>query len=276
MESGTVALTTFTGSSIVAHTVGSVSVGETVTPHNTHAGDVSLYDITLTTSATIPIGGKIRVTFPTGFSVATTAMTYPVGIDSSSTVAYSGNVVTITIVGTAITPVPLQTVVISFTLNGITNPGIHHNLHYELCHDQLLAAGTSGMYVLTTLNAVGSTINTWSLLGSTFSVQPITGANVVPRSSNAGDTGYVDVTLPLTVDVPIGGRFQVLFPNGFTAASTAVSSVNGIDASSTVSVSGNTVTITIAGTAITAGSISFALDGITNPGTQYLLIQLAY
>jgi hypothetical protein len=122
------------------------------------------------------------------------------------------------------------------------------------------------MYVLTTLDGGSTTINTWSLLGSTFSVQPISGANVVPRSSNAGDTGYVDVTLPLTVNVPIGGRIQVLFPDGFTAASTAVSSATGIDTSSTVSVSGRTVTVTIAGTDVTATSISFALNGITNPG----------
>ena len=123
MKSGTVALTTFTGSAVVAHTVGSVSTGPMVTPRNTNAGDASLYDVTLVTAATIPIGGKIRVTFPTGFGVATTAMTYPVGLDSSSTVAYSGNTVTITVVGTAITPIPLQPAVISFTLNGITNPG---------------------------------------------------------------------------------------------------------------------------------------------------------
>ena len=128
MESGTVAVTTFTGSAVVAHTVGSVSVGPTVTPRNTNAGDASLYDVTLTTTATIPIGGKIRVTFPTGFGVATTAMTYPVGLDSSSTVAFSGNAVTITLVGTAITPVPLEPAVISFTLNGITNPGRYSEL----------------------------------------------------------------------------------------------------------------------------------------------------
>ncbi len=124
---------------------------------------------------------------------------------------------------------------------------------------------------MTTLNAAGATLNTWDILGSTFSVQPITGANVVPRSSNAGDTGLVDITLPLTVAVPIGGTVQVQFPAGFVPASTAVSSAVGIDSSSTVSVSGNVVIITITGTATNAGSVTFSLNGITNPGIKLVI-----
>jgi hypothetical protein len=83
------------------------------------AGYTGLFDIALTTTDAIPVGGKVTLQFPTGFGVASTEMTSRVGIDLSSTISYSGRTIAVTVAGT---DVPAATS-LSFTVNGITSPG---------------------------------------------------------------------------------------------------------------------------------------------------------
>jgi hypothetical protein len=91
----------------------------TVVPQSAVAGAIGNVDIAFTTTAIIPVGGQIQVLFPSTFGVAATAITSPTGIDASSTIVTRGYNVIITIAGSAAAAGPL-----SFTINGITNPGM--------------------------------------------------------------------------------------------------------------------------------------------------------
>lgn len=100
----------------------------------------------------------------------------------------------------------------------------------------------------------------------------ITGSTFTPGTYSAGAVTTMDVALVTSLDVPVGGTLVITFPLGFYANPTVTNPTNpsGIDASSVVSSSpgeSSVVTITIAGTVMTAGSIAFTLDNIFNPGT---------
>jgi hypothetical protein len=90
--------TTIAGSIIVS-TAFSAS---TAAPASLVAGVVGTATITFTSAVTIPIGSKIRITFPTEYGIASDAISALNNVDSASTIAYSGQVVTITIATAAI------------------------------------------------------------------------------------------------------------------------------------------------------------------------------
>ena len=94
--------------------------GVTVSPASTIAGDAGLVTVAFTNAITIPVGGKITIQFPTGFSAASTAVTAGVGVDTSSAVSSSGVLVTITVAGSSVVAGTAK----SLTINGVTNPGI--------------------------------------------------------------------------------------------------------------------------------------------------------
>ena len=94
--------------------------GVTVAPASTIAADTGLVAIAFTNAITIPVGGKITIQFPTGFQLAPTELTLPNGINSASTISASGTILTLTMVGSA-----LSAGATSFTVNGITNPGLY-------------------------------------------------------------------------------------------------------------------------------------------------------
>ena len=103
--------------------------------------------------------------------------------------------------------------------------------------------------------------------GSTFTVHSITSATVVAQSTIAGDTGLVDVTIPTTVDILVGGKIQIQFPTGYNVATTAITNPTGINAASTITIAGPLVIITIAGATASSGTLVFTINGVTNPGT---------
>uniref|UniRef100_K3WAF1 Cohesin domain-containing protein n=1 Tax=Globisporangium ultimum (strain ATCC 200006 / CBS 805.95 / DAOM BR144) TaxID=431595 RepID=K3WAF1_GLOUD len=109
------------------------------------------------------------------------------------------------------------------------------------------------------------------IAGVTISIKslPFSVATIVPDSLDAGVTGLTTVTFTSDVTLPIGSKIVVTFPSEFGVASSRVAAVASLDASSTVAVtpSSSEVVVTIAGSAIASGStVTFQLDGITNPG----------
>lgn len=100
----------------------------------------------------------------------------------------------------------------------------------------------------------------------------ITGSTFTPATYSAGAVTTVDVALTTSLDVPVSGSLVITFPLGFYANPTVTTPTNsnGIDPSSVVSASPgepSVVTITIAGSVMTAGNVAFTLDNIFNPGT---------
>ena len=141
--------------------------------------------------------------------------------------------------------------------------------HIEVVYSNTcLASGEPGSYTYSTLNSVGVVMESGSSGVTLTSNDPLSGVAVTPASTVAGATSITaDVTLTTSVNIPIGGHLQVTFPMGFYVASNTLSNPVGINAASTVSTSGRVATITIAGAAAAPGSISFTINGITNPGT---------
>ncbi|KAG6598173.1 uncharacterized protein IUM83_09350 [Phytophthora cinnamomi] len=91
-----------------------------ITPASLVAGVTGTVDVAFTTSATVPVGGTMVVTFPSTFYVASTTLTITSGIDATSTLVSTpaSGVATITIATTDAVPGA-----IAFTLDGIQNPG---------------------------------------------------------------------------------------------------------------------------------------------------------
>ena len=104
--------------------------------------------------------------------------------------------------------------------------------------------------------------------GSTFTVQSITAATVAAQSTIAGDTGLVVVSIPTTVDILVGGQIQIQFPTGYNVAATAITNPSGINAASTITSAGPLVIITIGGATASSGTLTFTINGVTNPGTR--------
>ena len=253
MGSGTVAGSTFTVQSITA---------ATVVAQSTVAGDTGLVDVSIPTTVDILVGGRIQILFPTGYNVAATAITNPSGINAASTITSVGPLVTITIVGATASSGTL-----AFRINGVTNPGTGQ--HGIIASNTCLAAGQPGSYTYSILNSVGVVMESGTSGVALTSNDPLSGVAVTPASTTAGATSInAAVTLTTSVNIPIGGHIQVTFPMGFYVASNTLSSPVGINEASTVSSSGRVVTITIAGAAAVPGSISFTINGITNPGNE--------
>jgi hypothetical protein len=237
--------------------------GVVVTPASTTAGATNIdCAITLTTTVNIPIGGHIQVTFPMGFYVSSNTLSSPVGINAASTVSSSGRVVTITITGAAAAPGS-----ISFTINGITNPGNQDDL-FVIQSDCGIGAGTSSAYIVATTAISGTVIETGTGAGTIFNVGALATPTLALQSSIAGDTDSVDVSFPATTCLPVGGRMVVEFPSTFRVAATTLSSLVNINAASTITSSATTATLTVAVASVCGSTASFRMNGITNAGTR--------
>ena len=98
----------------------------------------------------------------------------------------------------------------------------------------------------------------------------ITAGTVTLASNTAGVQTTATIALTTTSNVPINGIIEATFPVGFIIASDAVSSLSGIHTSSTLSIdaSNRKVKVTVQTSICNAGSLSFVVNKITNPGAQ--------
>ncbi|POM68299.1 Hypothetical protein PHPALM_15558, partial [Phytophthora palmivora] len=192
----------------------------------------------------------VKVTFPSDFSVASTMLSSTTNIDSSCSVSTSNRVVTVTIAGSAVTAGDT----VAFKLDGVTNPG----------------AKTTGKFALATVDSSSNVFEQAEAVSAVLITSTtLSNVVVVPDSRSAGVEGTATVSFTSAVGLPVGSMVKVTFPSDFTVASTMLSSTTNIDSSSTVMTSNSVVTVTIAGSIVTAGtSISFKLDGVTNPGAK--------
>ncbi|KAG7379933.1 hypothetical protein PHYPSEUDO_007991 [Phytophthora pseudosyringae] len=98
----------------------------------------------------------------------------------------------------------------------------------------------------------------------------ITSASVTPTSLDAGVIGTIDVAFTTSTTIPVGGTIVITFPSTFyvDSASALTNALGFDDTGSTVVATPATgvVTITIAAADAAAGTISFTLDSISNPG----------
>ncbi|ETI56699.1 hypothetical protein F443_00877 [Phytophthora nicotianae P1569] len=224
-----------------------------VIPVSLNGGVTGAVDVAFTTGTTIPVGGTIVLTFPSAFYVdSASTLSNIVGIDSTSTIVASPatGVVTITIATTN-----AAAGAISFTLDSISNPGL----------------GLSSSYFIRTKNAGGTTLESVTVPGSTFTSWTMSNAATVTAPSLlAGRTTSYTATLTTDVTLRIGSvialKVPVLSGGAIVFSSATLAGLVGIDLASTeLRVSSPYILLTIAGQDIAAGqTVSITYGNIIN------------
>lgn len=233
----------------------------TVTPCNYTAGATAKYQVSLQTAVDYPLTTLIRLTFPNRFGVATTTIADHSNINTASTGAFAGQVVTLTVAGAVITAGAARV----YTVDAITNPG-------SSCNEYLVGnCNTKWEDYTISVEDTGGNIyeDSSAITGSPIIKTNATFARVRTESTTPGTVTTATITFDTLVAVPIGGTIVVTFPTSMTVGTAAISGFVNIDATSTRAVSGQAVTVTIAGTALAAGlGHQFVLSDITTPGVD--------
>ncbi|ETV84349.1 hypothetical protein, variant [Aphanomyces astaci] len=211
------------------------------------AGAQTLVDVALTTTVAIPVGGSIRVTFPSGFMVTPTAITSPVGLDAASSLSMLGTVPKITIAATAV-----AAGTVSFTLNGVFNPGV----------------GATSPFDVSTYNATGFLLESATVPAKVITANDALIASV-SSNSTAGANRPWQVTVTSAVTLPAGSIMRVTFPARYVVQSVGVLDTTGFGATTYSSwTSGNDVNLGVATFPLVPGTYKYTLQGITNPGSS--------
>jgi hypothetical protein len=228
-------------------------VAASVQPANMAAGTTNAVTIGFTTATTIPAGGKVKVTFPTGFDIsraATLTATALLGLDGTWTATVSGQVLTLTQSGGTAAIAGAK----SLTIASIRNPQV---------------SGVTGTYAVTTTTASDLPVDVASVAGSEIIPAALTVASVAPASLVAGTPNNVTISFTTANIIPNLGKVKVIFPTGFNvsgADSLAAGALSGLDGAWTATVVGQTITITQTGGAATAaGSKSLTIANVINP-----------
>ncbi|KAK1941657.1 Tenascin-X [Phytophthora citrophthora] len=228
-----------------------------VTPAWSDAGVTGTVNVAFTTSIDVPVGGTIMVTFPSTFYVdSTSAFSYPVGFDPSSSIAATPatGVVTITIATTDVVAGP-----ISFTLDSISYPGLGTTASYSI------RTKNAGGSILESTTASGSLFNSWSMINT---------ATVAVASPLAGRTTSYTVSFTTDVKLRIGSvialKVPILSSSVIVFTGATLGALDGINPASTVlRVVSPYILLTIAGQDIAAGSaLQITYNNIINAAAQ--------
>jgi len=209
--------------------------GTDVEPAGLVAGITGTVTVSFTTANPLPSDGKIKVTFPAGFTLSSggaTVVSSSSGIDGSFSVGAAGQVITVTRSGGSSSAPGAK----SITLTNIKNPD---------------NTGTTGTYAIETQNASGVVFDSDNAVSADTITNggSLTSTNVEPASLYAGTSGSVTVSFTTANPIPADGRIEVTFPSGFAISSggtTAASSAT-MDGSLAVSIAGQVVTVTRSG-----------------------------
>ncbi|KAG1690463.1 hypothetical protein DVH05_028138 [Phytophthora capsici] len=223
-----------------------------VTPASLSAGVEGSVTVTFTSGVDVEQGGSVLVEFPTGFLVSSS--TSVAVITGNSTTTLSVTKVSTTQITVQVGKTKISSgETFAFSITDVTNP----------------AAKTTNEFAISTYDPSTTLLEITTVPSITIASTVLSTAAVAPDSLNAGVTGTASVSFTSAVRLPVGSLVKVTFPSDFAVTSTTLSSATLIDSSSTVTTSGSVVTVTIAGSAVTAASsVSFKLDGVTNPGAK--------
>lgn len=200
---------------VVANGVEDTLTTVTATPANAVVSTQNTYTIAFTVPATgvIPADGKIVITFPAGFTVATDAVGGLTGIDGGAAVAFVGQVITVTRNGAGTNA---TAGVKSLTVNKITN--------------HATANSTYTVNVATTTTADAALANANS---AAFLVNPAAIANLTCLGSSAPGSVYLTWTVSAGTTASYVARYStavISTENLFNAAAdfaTAAGWTNG-------------------------------------------------
>lgn len=221
-----------------------------VQPASLVAGASSTVTVSFTTVGTIPLDGKIKVTFPSGFNVASASGAACPSMDGTLATSVAGQVVTITrSAGSAQTAAAE-----SCTINNIVNPQV---------------SGSTGTYTIETTSSTDVQVDIdAAVTADTITAAALTSTNVQPNSVRVGTTNLVTVSFTTVNPIPSDGKIKVTFPSGFTVSGASGGTCTTMDGTITTGVAGQVVTLTRSGGANQiAAAESCTINGVINPTT---------
>ncbi|RHY26214.1 hypothetical protein DYB32_007799 [Aphanomyces invadans] len=227
---------------------------------NSTAGSNEPWKFMFTTLVTLPVGSILRATFPARYAVLSPIVLDTTGFGATTyTVSAVGNNVSIYINTFALVPGTYN-----YTLQGITNPGTSCNEFYD---EACLTAWED--IIVSTLDMDAKVYQRVSLPGVPIIKSHLRFARVRTTATTPNTITSAYVLLNLMTPIPVGGSITATFPSGYDlnpSGSTIVAYNSGINGMSTAVISGQTLTITIAGTPVASqNGVRFTLNGVRTP-----------
>ncbi len=211
--------------------------GVTVTPANLEANHTSANTIVFTTASALASNGKVRITFPAGFNVASvTTATSASDLNGSFAVSVSGQDVTITRSGG--TNFTAGGTVDDLVLNGVVNP---------------VAVGLTGTFTVSTLDSANNIIDTGSAPGVT----------IIPSTSTASSASFIDSNGTVVTGYTLGSTTTGLIYlriNDFDENANALAAET-VTVTLTSGKTGDTETVTLTETGVNTGIFQNTASG---------------
>ncbi|MFZ5364652.1 MAG: peptidoglycan-binding protein [Patescibacteria group bacterium] len=247
--------TVASNSSVAADTIinsGTLTAAD-VQPGSLVAGHVGTNLITFSAVGGIPTGGKIKITFPSGFDVSAAADSSCVGLTGTVSTSVSGQTVTLSRDASS---AGQASGTVSCSIDNIKNPTV---------------SGSTGTYLITTADPTDTTISTASPTADTITAGALSSADVQPDTTLISAANTVSVNFNGTNPLPGDGKIVIVFPAGYdlTGVGTADMSCTGLAGTLSASTAGNTLTAARSGGSATSGGDAFscAIANIINPTT---------
>ncbi|MFA6497308.1 MAG: hypothetical protein WCT28_02625 [Patescibacteria group bacterium] len=236
---------------VAADTIVAAALTSTnVQPSTLTAGASTTVTITFTSVNTLEANGKIKVTFPSGFNVASAAS----GACSTMDGSFATSVDTQTVILTRSTGGVALAGAHSCTVSGISNPGI---------------MGSTGTYTITTTTSADAVHDTDAAVAAdTISPGALGSTNVQPATLIAGASGMATATFTMLNTLELDGKIEVTFPSGYGVTGATGGTCSGMDGSFTTTVADQVVTLTRSGgSTATIGAKTCTINAIVNPVT---------
>lgn len=204
--------------------------GTDVQPLSLVAGDTTNVTVSFHTISPIPPAGKVVVTFPTRFLVSGITGATCSSMDGTFAVSVIGQNVTITRQGDG---APQMADDETCTLVSVVNPSI---------------AGSTGVYGITTRNAVGGLIDAdVAVPGDIITAAPLMQTNTHIAPARVGVTSVFVALFGTSNPIEDDGKIEITFPEGFDVSLADHAACSSMDGEFATSVAGQVVTITRSG-----------------------------
>lgn len=238
----------------VIGTTGALS-STNVQPDSLVAGAVGGVSVSFDTQNDLPSDGKIKITFPSGFTTTGASSASCSSMDGSFAISEASNVVTITRSGGS-NQIGGGSETCTFT--GIQNPTV---------------SGSTGTYIIETSNSADTVIDTASVTADTILPGSLSSTNVEPASLIEAIDGNITISFTIANPWPATGKLVIDLPSGFDASGATVSSENITGSFNSPSISSgdgtnDVITLTRDGTgSITSASsaVTITLASVKNP-----------
>jgi hypothetical protein len=219
--------------------------GGDIVPGTLLIGTSTTMKLKFTSSQSIPASGKILLTFPSGFDLSSVASSASDSSGNNYDVSRSGQILTITKSDGSALPAASYEI----TLSDITTPSSN---------------GSGGDYTLETQTSGGSTLEKTTISADTFVLGLITLSDYAPSKQNAAT-----IQFRTAMTIQGNGSLELTFPSGFDVSGNLVASSSEFDeATFSISVTDQTVTVTRGGGSNVTGLISLTISNIVNPSSS--------